>query len=61
MNPADKRLAIMVDPSTRTTGKEWLLMKKADAAADPQFVIVSALTPAVRRRLVETAPPCDTT
>ena len=44
----------------RTTGKEWLLMKKADADADPHFSLVSALTPSKRRQLVETVPPCAT-
>lgn len=43
----------------RTTGKEWLLMKKADEHADPAFRPVSALTPTKRRRLAETVPPCD--
>lgn len=45
----------------RTTGKEWLLMKKADEHADPRFALVSALTPAKRRQLKDTVPPCDTT
>ncbi|MBI2495870.1 MAG: 3'-phosphoesterase [Candidatus Omnitrophica bacterium] len=44
----------------RATGKEWLLMKKLDEDADPQFVLESALTPAKRRQLKETIPPCDT-
>ena len=44
----------------RTTGKEWLLMKKADAHADARFSLISALTPAKRRQLAETIPPCDT-
>ena len=44
----------------RTTGKEWLLMKKNDADADPQFALVSALTPAKRQQLVEIVPPCET-
>ncbi|MBI2105051.1 MAG: 3'-phosphoesterase [Candidatus Omnitrophica bacterium] len=43
----------------RTTGKEWLLMKKADEHADPAFRLVSALTPAKRRQLAEAVPPCD--
>ena len=45
----------------RTTGKELLLMKRADAHADPHFTLTSALTPAKRRQLKETVPPCDTT
>lgn len=43
----------------RATGKEWLLMKKADADADPSFVLVWALTDATRRQLKELAPPCE--
>lgn len=44
----------------RATGKEWLLMKKTDEDADPHFTLTSALTPAKRRQLKETIPPCDT-
>jgi bifunctional non-homologous end joining protein LigD len=44
----------------RATGKEWLLMKKADADADPAFRLTTALTPAKRQQLVETVPPCET-
>ena len=44
----------------RTTGQEWLLMKKADAQADAAFTMTSALTPAKRRQLQETVPPCET-
>ena len=43
----------------RTTGKEWLLMKKHDAFADAAFSLTPALTPAKRERLKETTPPCD--
>ena len=43
----------------RTTGKEWLLMKKADQCADPRFTLSSALTPAKRKQLKATVPPCD--
>jgi bifunctional non-homologous end joining protein LigD len=43
----------------RATGKEWLLMKKADRFADPHFVAASALTPAKRKQLTERIPPCD--
>ena len=43
----------------RTTGKEWLLMKKADAHAQPAFRLVSALTPAKRTQLTEQTPPCE--
>ena len=43
----------------RATGKEWLLMKKADQDADPSFTIESALTPSKRQQLAEAIPPCD--
>ena len=43
----------------RATGKEWLLMKKVDRYADPAFALASALTPAKRKQLVETIPPCE--
>lgn len=45
---------------SRATGKEWLLMKKADRDADPNFLLTAALTPTKRATLVETMPPCDT-
>jgi bifunctional non-homologous end joining protein LigD len=44
----------------RTTGKEWLLMKKADPHANPHFTLESALTPSKRKQLKEAIPPCDT-
>ena len=44
----------------RTTGKEWLLMKKADARANPHFTLESALTAGKRQQLVEIIPPCET-
>ena len=44
----------------RATGKEWLLMKKADQDADPRFALSSALTPAKREQLAEHIPPCET-
>lgn len=43
----------------RATGQEWLLMKKADADADPAFRLTTALTPAKRKQLVDTIPPCE--
>lgn len=43
----------------RASGKEWLLMKKSDEYAVPGFSLESALTPAKRARLVDTAPPCE--
>ena len=42
------------------TGKEWLLLKKADAQADPAWRLTSALTRARLERLQERTPPCDT-
>ena len=44
----------------RTTGKEWLLIKKADQDADPSFRLESALTPSKRKQLKALVPPCDT-
>jgi len=43
----------------RTTGKEWLLMKKTDGLANPRFTLESALTPAKPEQLKETIPPCE--
>jgi bifunctional non-homologous end joining protein LigD len=42
------------------TGKEWLLMKKADAHADPSWKLRTELTPARLARLAERTPPCET-
>lgn len=44
----------------RGTGKEWLLMKKADRFATPDFSLTSALTLSKQKTLKETIPPCDT-
>ena len=44
----------------RATGKEWLLMKKADACAQMPFTLESALTPAKRKQLKEVNPLCNT-
>lgn len=41
-------------------GKQWLLMKKKDAHADPSWKLESALTPKKRRSLKERTPPCAT-
>jgi len=40
-------------------GKQWLLIKKKDAHADPSWKINSALTPKKRRLLKERLPPCE--
>jgi bifunctional non-homologous end joining protein LigD len=41
-------------------GKQWLLMKKKDAHADPAWKLSRALTPAKRKALKERVPSCDT-
>jgi bifunctional non-homologous end joining protein LigD len=43
----------------RGDGKQWLLMKKKDAHADPSWKITSALTPKKRRLLKERLHPCE--
>lgn len=45
--------------SPRTTGKEWLLMKKADQDADIHFTLACVLTPTKRKQLADTMPPCE--
>jgi len=42
----------------KSTGKEWLLMKKTDSHALPYFAIRSELTPARLATLKEKEPPC---
>jgi len=44
----------------RGTGKEWLLIKKRDAHADPQWKLETALTPEKLKILRINIPPCDT-
>lgn len=44
----------------RSTGKEWLLMKKNDAYARPDFTLKTELTPARLKKLKERVPPCET-
>ncbi len=44
----------------RSTGKEWLLMKKKDDHAKAGYEIVSDLTPARIKKLKERVPPCET-
>jgi bifunctional non-homologous end joining protein LigD len=44
----------------RSTGKEWLLMKKKDARAKTNFVLKTELTPAKLKKLKERIPPCET-
>ncbi len=43
----------------RTTGKEWLLMKKADPFAKKDFELKLALTDDKRKTLRESEPPCE--
>ncbi len=42
------------------TGKEWLLIKRKDAYAEPGWRLKSALTPARLKRLKTSTPPCET-
>jgi len=44
----------------KNTGKEWLLVKKKDAHAEPDFMLKTELTPARLSKLKERTPPCDT-
>ncbi len=44
----------------KSTGKEWLLMKKKDSHAKEGYEIKSELTPARLRKLKEKVPPCET-
>lgn len=44
----------------KSTGKEWLLMKKKDAYAKDGYEVKSELTPARLGKLKEQVPPCDT-
>ena len=44
----------------KSTGKEWLLMKKKDSHALPYFAIKTELTPARLAKLKEKVPPCET-
>jgi bifunctional non-homologous end joining protein LigD len=42
----------------RADGKQWLLIKKQDSAADPRWKLNPALMPALKRRLREKLLPC---
>jgi bifunctional non-homologous end joining protein LigD len=44
----------------RSTGKEWLLMKKKDAHANAGYEVRTELTPARLKTLKEKVPPCET-
>ena len=44
----------------KSTGKEWLLMKKKDSYAKTDFTLKTELTPARLAQLKERTPPCET-
>jgi hypothetical protein len=44
----------------RSTGKEWLLMKKKDGHAKEGYEVRTELTPARLKTLREKVPPCET-
>lgn len=44
----------------KSTGKEWLLMKKNDAYAIRNFVLKTSLTAAKLKTLKDRVPPCET-
>jgi DNA ligase D-like protein (predicted 3'-phosphoesterase) len=43
----------------RGRGKDWLLIKRKDAAADPSWRLTTELTPRRLRQLVMKTPPCE--
>jgi bifunctional non-homologous end joining protein LigD len=49
----------LVQMKGRSSGKDWLLIKKNDADADPAWHLESALTPEKRRSLKVRTPPCE--
>lgn len=44
----------------KSTGKEWLLMKKKDEHAVPDYKLKTELTPERLKKLKERVPPCET-
>jgi bifunctional non-homologous end joining protein LigD len=44
----------------KSTGKEWLLMKKKDTHAKESYEVKTELTPARLKTLKEKVPPCET-
>jgi len=44
----------------KSTGKEWLLIKKKDAYAKNDYTLKTELTPARLKTLKERVPPCET-
>jgi bifunctional non-homologous end joining protein LigD len=44
----------------KSTGKEWLLIKKKDEYADPGFTVKTELTPDKIKTLKKRTPPCKT-
>jgi bifunctional non-homologous end joining protein LigD len=51
---------IMTRLARGETGKEWLLMKRKDRAADPSWTLKTELTPARLKKLAARTPPCET-
>jgi DNA ligase D-like protein (predicted 3'-phosphoesterase) len=43
----------------RGTGKDWLLIKRKDAAADPSWRLTTELTPRRLKQLAVKIPPCE--
>lgn len=43
----------------RGTGKDWLLIKRKDGAADPSWRLATELTPRRLRQLAVRVPPCE--
>jgi bifunctional non-homologous end joining protein LigD len=44
----------------KSTGKEWLFMKKKDAHAQEGYEVKTELTPSRLKKLKEQVPPCET-
>jgi bifunctional non-homologous end joining protein LigD len=44
----------------RGSGKDWLLIKAQDSFAKKDWEVKEELTPAKKKRLIEKAPPCET-
>jgi divalent metal cation (Fe/Co/Zn/Cd) transporter len=57
---ADPRVVAFALMKGRGTAKEWLLMKKKDAFAEPAWRLEQALTPEKRKGLKVRIPPCQT-
>jgi bifunctional non-homologous end joining protein LigD len=44
----------------RGSGKDWLLIKKKDSFVKEDWVVKEDLTPAIKKKLMEKIPPCET-